>query len=141
MDNQDFESAVTSGVGVAEQTAGQALGDGGLQARGAADKAAGRIHGEAGKAQAAVGDIADKAATLVSKAGDQASAAVARLGDRASEVFDRASASAQKVGDTVEPFVKERPYAALAIAAGAGLVLGLLMAGRGPKVIYVRPAH
>jgi ElaB/YqjD/DUF883 family membrane-anchored ribosome-binding protein len=86
-----------------------------------------RIEQTAGKIQGAIGQAASKA-----------TAAVSRVSGQAKEAYGRASVGAQKVADTVEPFVQERPYAALGIALGAGVVLGLLLAGRGPKVIYVR---
>jgi ElaB/YqjD/DUF883 family membrane-anchored ribosome-binding protein len=91
------------------------------------------------QAKAAIGGVADRVADRVTEVGDQASAAVEKLAGRASGAYDRAAGGAQKVGDAIEPFVQERPYAALGIAAGVGMVLGLLLAVRGPKVVYVRP--
>lgn len=82
--------------------------------------------------------IADKVSEHVAAAGDQASAAVEKVADGASSAYERAASGAHKAADTIEPLVQERPYAALGIAAGIGIVLGLLIAGRGPKVVYVR---
>ncbi len=69
---------------------------------------------------------------------DRASAVVSKAGDRAQDAYSRAAARAQDVADTIDPFVQERPYAALVIAAGIGVLVGLLMAWRGPKTIYVK---
>ncbi|MGH6910679.1 MAG: hypothetical protein ACREEG_10875 [Phenylobacterium sp.] len=35
----------------------------------------------------------------------------------------------------------ERPYAALGATLAAGVVIGLLLNSRGPKIIYVKPPH
>jgi ElaB/YqjD/DUF883 family membrane-anchored ribosome-binding protein len=43
------------------------------------------------------------------------------------------------VAHQVDPYVKGKPYATMGMAAVAGLLLGLIMAGHGPKVIYVEP--
>ena len=45
------------------------------------------------------------------------------------------------MADTVDPFVKEKPYLSLALAAVAGFILGALLSGGGAKVIYIRPAR
>ena len=45
------------------------------------------------------------------------------------------------VSDTVDPFVRESPYAAIALSVLAGVVLGMLLFGGGAKVVYVRPAR
>ena len=75
----------------------------------------------------------------VSKVADTAHEAISKTTDQVGQVVDRASGALQDVKGRVDPFVGERPYAALGIAAGLGLVVGLLLAGRGPKTIYVRP--
>lgn len=75
-----------------------------------------------------------EAAGHVSEAASRASAQVK---DLYGEVTDRA----RKVAQTVDPYVKGKPYATMSLVAVAGLLLGLIMAGRGPKVIYVEPKH
>lgn len=119
MSDQEFEGAVNTATGTIDTA----------------------VHAKAERAKAVIGDVAEKLTAGISDAGDQASAAVSKLGDQAIGVYDRASVAAQKMGETIEPLVKERPYAALGIAAFVGAVAGLLLAGRGPKVIYVRPPH
>ena len=102
-----------------------------------ANRASGKIQDASDKAQDAIDESAAAAVDKVSDLADRASALVAEVGVRAKDGYSRAAARAQEAADIVDPFVQERPYAALAIAAGIGVVVGLLIAGRGPKVIYV----
>lgn len=90
-----------------------------------------RSRAEAAKAK--IGQLADNAAARV----DQASAAASELNSRAAAAYDRACASARRVQQRVDPLIHERPYAAMGVAACAGIFLGMLL-GRGPKVIYLR---
>lgn len=92
-----------------------------------------RRRSRAGAAKAKIAQLAEKASAQV----DQASAAASELNSRAAAAYERARASARNVQQRVDPLVHERPYAAIGIAACAGLFLGLLL-GRGPKVIYLR---
>ena len=82
-------------------------------------------------------DAADKATETVLDAADKATAFVASAGARTQDAYSRAAERAQDVADTIDPFVQQRPYLAVAIAAGIGLVVGLLLAGNGPKIVYV----
>jgi ElaB/YqjD/DUF883 family membrane-anchored ribosome-binding protein len=95
------------------------------------------IQDAADKVTGAIDDTAETAADKVLDAADKASAFVAEAGARAQEAYRSAAGRAQDVADTIDPFVQERPYLAVAIAAGIGLVVGLLLAGNGPKIIYV----
>jgi ElaB/YqjD/DUF883 family membrane-anchored ribosome-binding protein len=113
MTDQDFRSAISNG--------------------------ANDLQAKASKAKAAIEDVADKVSAGVSKAGDQASDTVAKLSDGAVDAYDRVYTSARQISDVVDPFVQERPYAALGIAAALGVFVGLLLTARGPKVVYVRP--
>jgi ElaB/YqjD/DUF883 family membrane-anchored ribosome-binding protein len=126
MNENEVKGAIDTGAGKVESFAGRVTGDSGLKAGGAVDQTKGKVQALAGKVQDAVGQTADQATETLSK-----------LGDQTKEAYSRASQSAQKVADAVDPFVQERPYAAVAVAAGIGLILGLLLAGRGPRVIYV----
>ena len=58
---------------------------------------------------------------------------MARSRDRLGQARDQA----QDVYEQVESYVREQPLTAVAIGAGLGLVLGMLMRG-GRKVVYVR---
>ena len=55
--------------------------------------------------------------------------------DTAEKVFDGALGAVAGVRRTIE----ERSYLAVAAAGALGLFVGLLLASRGPKVIYVKP--
>ena len=65
--------------------------------------------------------------------------AAARAGSQAKALYGELTGRARRIAETVDPYVKENPYATLGIVAVAGLLLGLVAAGRGPKVIYVHP--
>ena len=88
-----------------------------------------------GRAKRAVGKLKDKAADV----GQQVSAAAATATDRAMDAYQGAAERFDRVAGRVDPFVREKPYAALGLAAAAGLLAGLYLAGRGPKVIYLKP--
>ena len=105
--------------------------------RGAAERASGTIQSASDRVQDAIDEGAGTAAEKVSDLADRASALVSRVGERAQDAYSRTAERAQEAVDIIDPFVQERPYAALAIAAGIGVVVGLLMVGRGPKIIYV----
>jgi len=85
-----------------------------------------------------IDDASAKAHKAIGKAAEQTSATVESLTDQAKSAYRRASQTASGAAEVVEPFVQERPYAALGLAAAAGLVAGLLLAGRSPKTIYIR---
>ena len=59
--------------------------------------------------------------------------------ERATGRAGNAYAAARDFAGAVDPFVKDRPYATLALALIAGVIIGGLFLGRGPRVIYVRP--
>jgi len=59
--------------------------------------------------------------------------------ERATDRAGSAYATARDLAQAVDPFVKDRPYATLFLALIAGIIIGGLFLGRGPKVIYVRP--
>jgi ElaB/YqjD/DUF883 family membrane-anchored ribosome-binding protein len=73
-----------------------------------------------------------EAAGYVSKAASRASA-------QAKELYGEVAGRARRVAQTVDPYVKGKPYATMSLAVVTGLLFGLIMAGRGPKVIYVEP--
>ena len=128
MNEDEIEGGLNTGVGKLEGAAGDMLGDREMQAKGGARRTEGRAQDSVGSAKQAIGEVADQARDVAGRVVDQARGAYGRVSDQA-----------QTVRDTIDPFVKEQPYAALAIAAAAGLFAGLLFAGRGPKVVYVKP--
>jgi ElaB/YqjD/DUF883 family membrane-anchored ribosome-binding protein len=126
--NQDtFEGQVKNGVGKAESLAGGVLGDPGLEGRGEALKAEGRL-------QDAVGTVHE----TIDKFAGRAKAAASNVNSQASEVYEKVTKTAKDVAARVDPFVEQQPYAALGLAVATGLLAGLLLASRGPRVIYVK---
>lgn len=85
-------------------------------------------HSTSATAQRKIGE----AAGYVSEAAKKASA-------QAKDLYGEVTGRARKVAQTVDPYVKGKPYATMGLAVVTGLTLGLIMAGRGPKVIYVEP--
>ena len=65
---------------------------------------------------------------------DDARNAIGRAADRAADTY----AAAREMAENVDPFVKDRPYLSLAVAAVAGLVIGGLFLPPAPKVVYVK---
>jgi ElaB/YqjD/DUF883 family membrane-anchored ribosome-binding protein len=128
MNENGIEGAVKNGVGKVERVAGDALDNPGLAAKGAAKQVEGNAQAAAGKAQEALNEAIEKIGGLVAK-----------LRDHANELYGQAQDRAHKVADRVDPYVHERPYQAAGVALAAGLLAGLLIAGRGPKVIVVKP--
>jgi ElaB/YqjD/DUF883 family membrane-anchored ribosome-binding protein len=80
--------------------------------------------------------IAEAADRLVD-ASERISVIARQFGDRAVDAYGKARVTAKDVDSNLQPFIHERPYAALAIAVGVGFLLSRLFASSGPKVIYV----
>jgi ElaB/YqjD/DUF883 family membrane-anchored ribosome-binding protein len=127
MSEKDVMGSLQEGFGRAERHVGEALNEPGLEVRGTANQVKGGARKLAGKAQARLDGFADQVAGRVGKVGEQTRA-----------FYDRTSQQARQVAQRVEPFVHERPYASLGLTLAAGVVIGLLLNSRGPKVIYVK---
>jgi ElaB/YqjD/DUF883 family membrane-anchored ribosome-binding protein len=130
MNSDNLEGKVANGLGRMESAAGELADDPKLKVKGEARQFQ-------GKAQDAVGTAKD---TLASAA-DQVGSMMAKATDDARDAYEAARARAQDVVETIDPFVRERPYATLALAAFAGLVIGALCLNRGSRVVYVKPAR
>lgn len=128
MNENGIEGAVKNGLGKVERVAGDALDNPGMAAKGAAKQVEGNAQAATGKAQEALNDAAEKIGALIAK-----------LRDQANELYSQAQDRAHKVADQVDPYVHEKPYQAAGVALAVGLLAGLLIAGRGPKVIVVKP--
>ena len=115
-----------SAVGRLEKAAGDALDDPELRLRG-------EMHELNGQLETAVGEAQER----INAAAEQMRAAIARATVQASRAYGAVRERAQDVADTVDPFVQDRPYAALVLGALAGFVLGALCYG-GRRVIYVK---
>jgi ElaB/YqjD/DUF883 family membrane-anchored ribosome-binding protein len=130
MDTDKIAGQVKNGAGKLEKAAGQALDDPGMEVSGEARELQGKVQETIGAARERISKSADKAKAALSQATDQAGDAYVELRQRA-----------QQVAEQVDPFVKEKPYAALAIAGIVGLVIGALFFSGGARVIYVKPSR
>jgi uncharacterized protein YjbJ (UPF0337 family) len=124
MNENTIEGAAKVAEGRLESSVGAALDDVDMEARGAGLQLGGQVQRAVGAVQETLGDAVETSAAAAS---------------RARAAYDRVTNSARDIGGRVDPFVHNRPYAALALCAAAFLVVGLLIAGRGPRVIYVKP--
>lgn len=68
-----------------------------------------------------------------------AAEAVGETRTRVKDVAAQASDQIQRRYAELETWASVKPVRALGVAAGVGLVLGLLLRGRSTKTIYVRP--
>lgn len=120
MNENQSDGAAKVALGEFESAVGEAVGDDRMQASGI-------VRQVSGHAQEAVGTVQD----VLGKVAGQAKAAAST----ASEAYGRVSDTARDISRRVE----EQPFLSLAFAAGVGLLVGLLIAGRGPKIVYVKP--
>lgn len=105
------------------------------------------IYGEGMGTAAAIGqaarpDVKAAAASARAAAGslkDAAQAAVDEVRGRLGAVSRQAVDQAQGRYGDLEAWVIENPARALGVAAGVGVVLGLLLRGRRQRVAYARP--
>ena len=106
MNKDNFEGAVRSAVGKGEQYAGEAFKDKSTSAQGVYESAA-------GKAQQAYGSAKEAVAGAVSTAGDS-------LSQSAAATQDKLISIEEDVGSRI----RNSPWAAVAIAALIGLLIG-----------------
>ncbi|MFO1015479.1 MAG: hypothetical protein U1E50_17140 [Caulobacteraceae bacterium] len=98
-----------------------------------------KVEAVADDIEAKVDDAAEKAQEAINRLTEKATAAIGEISRRGQEAYDQAAERVKDLNEKVRPMVVEKPYPALAVALGAGFVLGALLMGRGPKVIYVKP--
>lgn len=79
-----------------------------------------------GSSTEGTGSIKQAAGDLLDEAGSQVSGTTRELGDKAQQLYT-------DFAGIVRDATVERPFAALAIAAGAGFVLGLLSSANRPR--------
>jgi ElaB/YqjD/DUF883 family membrane-anchored ribosome-binding protein len=116
----------------------ESLATAGAKAKAASKKIDVQVDQAIDSLQQTVVDFTDQAKVVTAKLADQAKAVSMKVTEQSRDAFDRASGGARTVVETVDPMVKEQPYVAIAVAAAAGLLIGLLMAARAPKVIYLK---
>ncbi len=115
-------------IGKAERTVGDVANRPDLERAGAAKEIKGKV-------QSAAATLKDKAADL----GDTVSSVASQATDQAKDLYAQASEQYDAAVAQIDPFVRERPYAAIGIAAVVGLLVGLAWNGRGSKVVYLKP--
>lgn len=128
MSDDILKGGALAAAGSLEGAAGDILDRDDLRLKGAAKQVKGR-------AQEALGKLKNKAGDV----GDQVSLAAAQVKDQAKVTYKQAADRVTKVANEVDPFVREKPYAAVGLGVAAGLLIGLLLAGRGPKIVYIKP--
>ena len=120
MNENRVEGAAKVVGGRFQRAAGELLEDREMQVRGGVREGVGHVQEAAGTAQEVLEEAVGHVKSAASTAG---------------KVYGGVSGFAREVTQTIE----ERSYLAVAVAAAIGLLAGLLIAGRGPRVIYVKP--
>lgn len=100
---------------------------------------AGAAHDLAGVAERYVRHTVQTLEDTSARVSKQLSAAAEAARERVQATYGEAKDRLSSAKAKVDPFVQEQPYAALGVAVTVGLLAGLLLASRGPKVIYIRP--
>lgn len=132
-----------------ESFAGEAIDDREVRARGVENQVHGQVQQAVGATQAAAatvsdqakaiaGTLADTAKDTYGKVADQAKDTYDKVTDQAKETYGRVADQAKEVYGRVDPMVRQQPYAALAVAAVAGFIAGMLMNAGGAKTIYIK---
>ncbi|HEY9219170.1 MAG TPA: CsbD family protein [Phenylobacterium sp.] len=83
-------------------------------------RAQGAANNTAGKVQDAIGALTGDLRT-------QAEGKLRQVQGKAQEAYGRVSERAEVAGSQADEFIRNKPYEAVAIAAGVGLILGLLI--------------
>ena len=90
--------------------------------------------------QTAMDHVIDKAEAFVSSMSTRASATAGKLGDEAKINLRQASTKTQQMLDDIRPFLRNRTYVSLGVAAVAGVVIGLVVGGSKPTRVARREA-
>ena len=105
------------------------------------DEAAERAKAESRQFSDKVDQAVGKAKETVRSTARRAQASVSSAAEQASDTYQMLRGNAQKLASTVDPMVKQQPYAAMVAGVIIGLLAGALMFGGGAKVIYIKPAR
>ena len=89
-----------------------------------------KLHQTVSKAEKAAQSTTERMARAAHEAVDSLSAYGGRTEERLRETGKLASERGREYAEQVGGYVNERPLAAIAIAAGVGLLVGILMRGR-----------
>ena len=118
-ENQIMGAAKVAG-GNFEQVVGDVLDNSKMRLGGRVREGVGHAQEAAGSAQAIVGQTMDQVVAAASTAGN---------------AYGSVSDAARDLARTI----REKPRLSVLVAGAAGLLFGLLVAGRGPKIVYVKP--
>lgn len=128
--NDTVKGAAEAATGSMEAAAGDILGRSDLQTSGSAKQTLGR-------ARLAIGEAEQKATDAAVRLSD----AVVDVQDRVRGAYGHAADRLEVINARIVPLVREQPYVALGAAAAVGLLAGLLLAGRGSKVVYLKSSR
>ena len=127
MSKESLEGQVRSGIGQAEKIVGQAIGDKATAAQGVYDDAAGKAQAALGSAKDAINESVNAVSALdLSGVRDE----ITKLAQTVSDLAQKQVSAGrdQVVGAVeaadVEARIKKNPWAAVAIAALVGLLIG-----------------
>ena len=127
MNRESLEGQVRSGIGQAEKIVGQAIGDKATAAQGVYDDAAGKAQAALGSAKDAINESVNAVSALdLSGVRNE----ITKLAQTVSDLAQKQVSSGrdQVVGAVeaadVETRIKKNPWAAVAIAALIGLLIG-----------------
>jgi uncharacterized protein YjbJ (UPF0337 family) len=120
MNENRIEGAAKVIGGRFQRTAGELLEDSEMQVRGSVREGVGHVQEAAGTAQ----EILEEAVGHVKSAASTAG-----------KVYGGVTGFVRDLTQTIE----QRSFLSVGVAAALGLLAGLLIASRGPKIIYVKP--
>ena len=120
MNENQIKGAAKVAGGKFEKVAGDALDNSEMRLGGRVREGVGHAQEAAGSAQAVLGQAVDHVVAAASTAGN---------------AYGSISDAARDVARTL----REKPRLSLLVAGATGLLLGLLVAGRGPKIVYDKP--
>jgi len=130
MSSEELQGNVSNGIDQLEGAAASAL-----------DQAAATAKGEARQFSDKVDEAVGKVKETVKTTARRAQASVSSAAGQAADTYQTLRGNAQRLASTVDPMVKEQPYAAMVAGVIIGLLAGALLFGGGAKVIYIKPAR
>ncbi len=135
---QQVHGQVQKAVGATQTAAAKVADQAKAVAATLADQAKDTYGKVSDQAKDTYGKVSEQAKDTYGKVTDQAKETYGKVNAQAKQTMDKVSDQAKDVYGKVDPMVREKPYAALAVAAVAGLIVGMIMNSGGSKVIYVK---
>jgi len=90
------------------------------------DQAADLGHNVAGKVREKAAEVSQNLRDIGSQVRDTAEQKYGEVKNRAADYYNRSKETAQELEQSLESYVQEKPLQAVLIAAGVGLILGLI---------------